>query len=72
MKSNKKPYSAPDLTVVSFKIERGFNVSNVLTRAIDDYILHYNDYTEGNYNENGIEYWGNRNNEENLFGESGW
>lgn len=50
----KKEYIAPKLTVVSFKMEQGYAVSDV--RLFQDYILFNEDY-DAKYNTQSQEIW---------------
>ena len=65
MKS-KKQYIAPELTVVSFKAERGYALSGGIERSIFDF--HLLDPDDG-YNSQSQQNWQE---EESFFGSSGW
>ena len=58
---NKKEYTAPTLTVVEFKAERGYAVSGPLGMVVPTQLL-------GTFNAQGIENWDV--NEANLIGDT--
>ena len=67
MNNNKKQYLVPELTVVSFHVERGFTISNSKFHMILP-----DEITEGGntYNNQGQQMWTEQNSNDNIFGTS--
>ena len=70
MKNNKKQYLVPELTVVSFHVEHGFNYS---TSSSNKFHMFFQDMIteDGNtYNNQGQQVWNDENSNSNIFGET--
>lgn len=66
MKNDKKQYSAPELTVVSFHVERGFTLSN---QAASTFHMFFQDETPTTgYNAQSQQLWNEQNSNDNIFG----
>lgn len=65
----KRTYIAPDLTVVSFKIEQGFTVSDISTSSMRLFQDARFDEIDNGYNASGQQNWSQEGNH--FFG-NGW
>lgn len=68
MKNDKKQYSAPELTVVSFRIEQGFGISDEAASTFHMFFLDETPTT--GYNAQSQQLWDEQNSNDNIFGET--